>query len=75
MPFKKDFVWGSATASYQIEGAAQPPPIRLKGRRSRTEKGSTYGTQLPASLIILLNTITATPHVTAITAIRTMLQS
>lgn len=22
MPFKKDFVWGSATASYQVEGAA-----------------------------------------------------
>ena len=21
MPFKKDFVWGAATASYQIEGA------------------------------------------------------
>jgi beta-glucosidase len=23
MPFPKDFLWGAATASYQIEGAAQ----------------------------------------------------
>ena len=34
MKFKEDFLWGAATASYQVEGAAL----------SRTEKDCPYGT-------------------------------
>ena len=38
MSFRKDFVWGAATAAYQIEGAAYEDGMCIAMTRVRTLK-------------------------------------
>ena len=43
MSFRKDFIWGAATASYQIEGAAyggRQGPVRLRLLLSQAGQGA-----------------------------------
>ncbi len=38
MTFPKDFVWGAATASYQVEGAAYEPDTVYSRNRTLTAR-------------------------------------
>lgn len=40
MGFRGDFIWGAATASYQIEGAARRSGIYMPTRRARCFSGT-----------------------------------
>ena len=61
MGFRKDFVWGAATAAFQIEGAAL-----------RTEKAEAYGMNFRTERARFFRTTTEISPVITITDIKMM---